>query len=476
MFKSRIILLLFITAVCASCHSAVKDDQSTQTPPPEGSEGTAETYSDELQLETKTFEVSDENILNPERGLYDWIDLLDSGDDYSDIRQKGYTLAYVRPELAAFRNSSISAGFLQLLKDGLGRVRKAGIKIILRFRYDDNEDATLSKILEHIAQLKPVLEENADVIAAMQAGFIGKWGEWHSSSYGLDNAPSRKQVLDALLGALPASRMVQLRTPKFKTEYLGTSDPLTEAGAFGGSAAARIGHHNDCFLASATDMGTYPSSEIDKWKDYIAADAQFTPLGGETCAVNPPRSDCDTATSEMAKLHWSFINISYKEDVILGWKTEGCFNDIEKNLGYRFVLSEASWDKEVKGVLHLKVKMNNNGYAALFNERPIYAVINGPQCYEAKLISDPRKWGSGAASEFSTTIKLPDAVKAGQYSLALWLPDPSTTLEKDPRYAIRFANKDIWNDANGYNVLTTSLNVLSAASSGTTEAEFKECE
>lgn len=55
--------------------------------------------------------------------------------------------------------------------------------------------------------------------------------------------------------------------------------PLAEASAFDGSDAARVGHHNDCFLASDDDWGTY-EDPIDDWKAFIAQEGRFTPVGG----------------------------------------------------------------------------------------------------------------------------------------------------------------------------------------------------
>ena len=46
--------------------------------------------------------------------------------------------------------------------------------------------------------------------------------------------------------------MIALRTPRQKTDLYGAT-PLTAAEAFTGSPRARIGAHNDCFLASITD-------------------------------------------------------------------------------------------------------------------------------------------------------------------------------------------------------------------------------
>lgn len=65
------------------------------------------------------------------------------------------------------------------------------------------------------------------MIATVQVGFVGTWGEWYySKNYATlvngDYEPTAAQVADrnsivaALLKAVPTNRMVQLRTPTFK--------------------------------------------------------------------------------------------------------------------------------------------------------------------------------------------------------------------------------------------------------------------
>ncbi len=450
---------------------------------------------DEAKIVTisKTFEYSNEELMNPERGFYGWIgttEALDAKKDYLKYRQSGQTLTYVdmqfdKIDANAFRDKPLSNAFLQDLADFFGRVRKAGIKLVFRFCYGDKApDAPLARILEHIGQLKPVLQENADVVAVLQAGFIGYWGEWHHSggvdTYGLDNTPSRAAVLDALLDALPKGGALQVRKPSFKTDHLGTTDPLEVSSAHNGEAGARIGHHNDCFLASDTDMGTYPSSQIDFWKDYIEHDGAFVPVGGETCKLNPPRSDCETAVSEMKRLNWSFINAEYDTNVISSWDAGGCLPDIQRDLGYRFTLEVASWNESTppSGVLTLKATIKNFGYAAPFNERPLYAVLTGAGCYKAKLMADPRFWGGGSQNEIAANIALPSEISDGTYELSLWLPDPGAQLESDPKYSIRFANVGTWDENTGYNILTDSFLIDKNAPKAelASDAPFEPCE
>ena len=72
----------------------------------------------------------------------------------------------------------LDAAFVDSLDAGFERHRKAGIKSLFRFAYDDCSPAdekgtgnyTTSRVLKHIAQLTPVIQRNVDVIAAMYVG------------------------------------------------------------------------------------------------------------------------------------------------------------------------------------------------------------------------------------------------------------------------------------------------------------------
>lgn len=75
----------------------------------------------------------------------------------------------------------------------------------------------------------------------------------------------------------------------------------------------------------------------------------YTPTGRETCQVSPAehRTDCPTALAEMARFHWSYLNYDFYRPDIDRWKTEGCFDEISKRLGYRYRLLNASVDRQV---------------------------------------------------------------------------------------------------------------------------------
>jgi hypothetical protein len=404
-----------------------------------------------------TFDDAADDILNPERGLHGDVDLM--GDpDLAGVRGQGRTLVRSYVRLDAYRDAPIDPTFLDRLDHSFLPLRQAGLKVVLRFAYNfgiGQPDAPESRVLSHVDQLAPVLQRNADVIAVLQAGFIGAWGEWHHSTSGLEAPAAQKNILFALLGALPSSRMVQMRYPPGKLSMFGCT--LAPTDAFTGALPSRVGHHDDCFLAGAGDTGTYPESDPEPTKDYVAAEGRFVPVGGETCAVDPPRSDCATALAELERLHWSYLNGEFMRDVLDGWQAQGCLPEIRRRLGYRLQLSDAWLNRRVApgGIVTLRFTIKNAGYASLYNPRAVYAVLGvGPTRSTALLDGiDPRRWSGGVDATIAVRLRVPASVAPGSYRLALWLPDSDARLRDDPRYAVRLASSAGFSDADGANAI-----------------------
>ena len=462
-------LALALAALAAACTTPLT---------PGGDDGTAHGDDDDDGPTTTppgpmvAFAPSESNadLVNPERGYYTGYKLAEAG-DADRIRTDGFALAISIVNLDAYTSSALPASFLAKLDEGFARARHAGIKLVVRFTYDDvgGADAPKARILGHLDQLAPVLADNADVIAAVQAGLIGKWGEWHSSANGLDNEAARREIIDGLLEAVPASRSVQLRKPTFKNAYTAGAIAATEA--FTDSARARLGHHNDCFLASNTDLGTY-DPPVETWKSYLTADSQYTPMGGETCAVFPVRTSCSVALAELAQFHWTYLNRKYNLDVITSWIAGGCEDEISRSLGYRFALTQVAHSERVApgGVLGLELDIANRGFAVPMNARPVEVVLtSGAVRKVARLTLDARHFTAGATTAVRASLRIPADLAAGTYSLALRLPDAAPTLAADPRYAIQLANDGLWNAATGDNLLTDAL-VIDAAAPGSVDA------
>jgi hypothetical protein len=398
------------------------------------------------------------DVLNPERGIYRYRDQRSLG-SVDGLRAQGYTLIYGRILIDDYVSRDIDGALLAELDAAFAAVRNAGLKVLPRFQYNDDGggvDAPLDRVLAHIDQLAPTIRANSDVIAVFQAGFVGAWGEWHSSTNDLTEPTARKAIFDAILAALPADRMTLSRRPSFKQAAYG--GPLTDASAFSGDPLSRVGHLNDCFVSGPDDVGTY---QIPGERDYAIADSPFVPVGGETCAVYPARSDCAPTLEEMKLLHWTFINTDYHPSVLQGWRSGGCFDTIACRLGYRFALLRHEAPERVrKGeTLSMSVRIVNDGYGRLYNPRPVELVLDGPVRRSFAADVDPRRWAPGVPVDVCLSAVVPSDLPPGTYRLGIALPDTAPALRADSRYAVRLSNGVVWNDATGTNLLSASVSV-----------------
>jgi len=430
---------------------------------------------EEPSLQTITFQPSSADFLNPERGFLRFTDLTNPW-SYGNIRSQGQSLVYGRILANNFRNGPFSQSFLNSIQAGFDAARANGIKVKPRVQYNDDggADAPKSVILGHIQQLKPLWEANKDVIFTMDAGFIGGWGEWHSSTNGLDNNADRTEILTAILDALPSDRMVGIRTPHFKREIFNGSRfsdalKITAANAFDESNLTRVGHLNDCFLASASDFGTYvtPGWSRQDELDYIGGESRFAPQGGETCAQSS-FSNGPNAISEMEQLHTDYMNLDYHPDVIQGWVNDGSFDEISKRLGYRYELQTAGLPDEVKpsGLLEVEFTIDNVGFGELFNPRDVEITLKNNDTGEittAPLQIDPRFWSGGTSNNVQAVLSIPKDQAEGNYTVGIKMPDKDDSLSDDVRYAVRFANNGVWDASTGINVLKTDLQITQSA-------------
>ena len=445
---------------------------------------------------------------NPERGIYRHTEAhatnylpLNLASLQNDRQNQNITLILRMFYLQAFVQSDISPTYLAQMQTDFDTLRTAGLKVIIRFAYTKNlppeppyGDASPTQILRHLEQLQPILQANADVIAAVQAGFIGVWGEWYYTDHFVDDptrpwiispaqhAQRRDVVVETLLDILPETHFVQLRYPASKQIMFGDTTPLEPTEAFSGRALARLAHHNDCFLASDNDLGTYRGDQIEADKAYVAAETRFLPQGGESCRPNPPRTLCPTALAELATFHWSFLNLLYHPDVLTGWADGGCWEEIQRRLGYRLALTQGVYtDQVVPGQpFTIALDLHNEGWAAPFNPRQVALVLRhttDQTIYHTSLPTDPRFWlpEEGPITldyHICTAASLPP----GDYELLLHLPDPHHP--QSAAYAIRLANEGVWEEATGYNHLGHTLTVLGdgATSTHTTAAMLTVCQ
>ncbi|MEQ8471966.1 MAG: DUF4832 domain-containing protein [Marinoscillum sp.] len=464
------------------------------------------------------YEPSTEDFVNPDRGFYKYSQT-NSG-NYNPLSLntlKAYrngvnyggslmpvSLVFRYFVLGDFVDSPISEEYLDNVRADFEIAREAGVKLIPRFTYtvsansgDCSEgficppygDASKEVVLGHIGQLGPIMSENADVLLALQMGFIGTWGENYytdhfgdaSSNAGIhklldENWADRIDVLNALIAALPDEVMVQVRYPQMKQRAIygieapTTSDPLSVSEAFSGSAKSRIGFHNDCLFASGDDFGTYrnygnssssATTDITNLKPYFAEDSKYVVVGGETCSDGySPQNDCSPvgmADTDLRYLHYTYLNADYNNEVNLDWVDGGCMDEIKRNLGYRLVLDSAGLPDEVASgeSLSVSIYISNIGYAAPVKSRPVYLVLrNSSADVKFEFDTDIRFWLSGVS--LTQSFEIPESMASGSYEILLYLPDANSSIEDRPEYAIRLAN-DLWETETGMNNLNHSV-------------------
>ncbi len=399
----------------------------------------------------------------------------------SNAEIDGKTLVQLVYYLPEYRTSDLPESFITKVEADLDRVREVGMKAILRFAYTSDQngsDAPMSSILRHLDQIKPILHHKVGVIACVQAGFIGAWGEWYYSSNHLNNTTAYNQVISKWLEVLPEERCVQVRTPKYKQDFVGSSNPLTLETAFKNTPIARIGHHNDAFMTDDTNMGTY--QDVDKDKRYVAQDALYVPLGGETTKPSGAKmASGKEALAEIQTLHWSFLNDGYYKPLLDNWKTGGYLNQMKKLLGYRLYVSKAEFSEQNApgSDLVLNLTMGNAGTASMYNARPAVIVLvqEGTNSeYEAVSGIDLRTIQPETTTTFKLTFKLPSTIAEGKYKVMMWLPDGNNELKNMPAYAVQLANNNVWNSSTGYNNLGISINIAQSkdAKAGTSSITF----
>jgi hypothetical protein len=422
--------------------------------------------SDGLSLVTYT--ESDADFPNPERGFYIWTEWVPGGetlnpDKLRAMRTQNRSMIIRLYYLAIFRDSDFTESFLNQVEADFEALREAGMKAVIRFRYSKSEsepDAPLDRVLAHLDQLKPVLERNYDVIAVANAGFIGAWGEWHSSHHNLTTVANMRSILYKFMEVLP-ERPIQIRYPQSKLRIFNDNQPITAEEAFDGSYKSRAGHHNDCFLASPTDVGTYRFN-VDWEKNFLSQDTRYVPMGGETCYPRPDageRYHCTTALEELDMMNWSILNSNYSRITLDHWVDEGCMPEVERRLGYRFVLDEGRFSAfaSAGGGLTFQLDLANKGFAQPYNPRGVQVilrdVIDPDNIWEATLPADPRFWQSGNSVNLAYEIGVPQDMPESLYEVMFNLPDPMPQLRHRPEYSIRLGNEDVWDEATGFNSL-----------------------
>lgn len=306
----------------------------------------------------------DPDLMNPERGMYFGVypgeaTIPDpdnpNGPEIPDPRRQSHTLVHGWLYLAEWCNKdliwdpdnpALTSEVLRTYAGELEDARTKGVKVLFRPRYDrrvGNCDVpstctvngtpvfhadTIERQKQHIDAVAAMLADYKDVIAFIQAGYLGNWGEWNTASsggcpaYSPANAPllycctDRNAIIDHMLSAYAAAGIaqdVEIRTPVFAKE-------VVERYSKDDKPAPNIGLHNDCFMSSedsddvpvdGSDSGTYSDffgccpPPCDCCCPQQPCDSTETCDCPQTCCSPPNCGSLENFESEIAARAWA---------------------------------------------------------------------------------------------------------------------------------------------------------------------------
>lgn len=451
---------------------------------------------------------STDAVVNPDCGFYKAIacrlpNSATPSDDFSVAALKEHTATYgvlhFRFGLESFSanaggtDSLISEATLRCLSAILANLRQAGGTAILRFSYDVNgslssstrsPEPSMALIQQHISQLGEVINENLDVVTAVETGMIGPWGEQHTTTLGQQLASPTSGVaytlVNAWLRAVDESRTVNVRRPLYYVLWaqraypdlgitISNLDTKTEALKALGGDAMRVGVFNDGYLGSSTDLGTFTDRAKEvKFLDFLAS---HTLYGGEVVTdrsnvieqvPSTALNDYNTAqyiAEEGYKTHTSYLNIDWNNIVVAAWSqttmqgltgNDAIYNGsdgktfVKNRLGYRLLLQDASSIASCGrgGVTGIRGSIRNVGFGNVVNQTKVTVILreeSGANTYSLASDLDLRKAVSGGALSYELYFRLPASIPSGFYNFYLKCAGGAESPDSTA-HVIRFAN------------------------------------
>lgn len=458
-------------------------------------------------ITTQSFAASSTPVPNPDRGWFRytesvWNDAAGSGFTPLSSADLAASRTGERTELGStIRHSTLvfryyimsymrgvdtlPAAFLTAVSNDFAAARTAGVKLIPRFVYSNDgstgsnsdtagpygTDTTPARTIGHVQQLTATVNAGADVIHAVQTGFIGTWGEWYyTDNWGnkgtLTQADwdNRAKLITAMLGWDPRIKLL-IRYPGIKYRYLREGSGNGWVAPDG--AADRLGFHNDAFLAPFNDYGTYHTfpdgQSVEQLKAYVAAETlRGLPMLGESASSADSGTTYAVGKSRMIAEHWNSLNPLYHPEVLNTW-SQANKDEAGLLMGYRFRVTTATLPTAgpASASVNVTVNLANDGWGAVTMARPLQLVFtSGSTVVTRTLTGDLRTVKPGTTATITSSVQLPSV--EGSYSLHLAMPDPN--LPSREEYAIRLANTTSW--ANGRNGLGVTTTVGSAGEGG----------
>lgn len=390
--------------------------------------------------------------------------------DWEPVRRRGDTLVFRYLYAEKFRDGSpLDKAWLEGIREDLHAVREAGLKVIPRFAYRRGTDPVrrgrpygdsppVDAVLRHVDQLAPVLAEQADVVLAIQQGSYGLWGECCYTDHfatGYDerhvsdrNWADRVRVLDRWVHhTRDAGLPVLVRYSAIRQRYAMSSPAADDL--------ARVGLHDDAFDADADDLGTFSLNlrgPVRAARTESADLALRLPFGGEHASVGARATTRAQIDAVLAADRPTYL---LRPQLPAAWAAHADL--LSRRLGYRLVATgvRVSERPAAGSTVRVEIDIRNDGVAPPVGARDMVVELVRSGRTAAARADDiaMSAFTPGATTTAWVDVDVPSDFPPGTAELRLWLPDRSSRLASDARYAVRLANVGSWRATDGRNVL-----------------------
>lgn len=348
------------------------------------------------------------------------------------------TTDLVEINLKSYADRDIDETALSQFDYILSQYREKKHSVILRLLYDwdgksfDTEPRSIGIVYSHLASLAPVINSYKDTVFVCQGILLGDVGEMHGSY--LLTEKRMRQIPERMAELIDKDIYLSVRTPAQRRYIVSTMEPLKEAEAFRGTLNSRMGLFNDGIFGSEIDLGTYGDTSIKKAKDlnakgtraeetdYQNSLCRYVPNGGEAGGYSN-YSDMPRAFRELKKIHFSYMNRGYSEEVINKWKntvfsvpgtgisTDG-YTAVGLFLGYRPEVTSVK--SALDGFLLvdevISIRLVNRGFAPIYRPATATLTLTGPD---------------GATQSLTESIDLKTFAKDGAVTLRFTMKNSS---------------------------------------------------
>jgi hypothetical protein len=282
-------------------------------------------------------------------------------------------------------------------------------------------------IRKHEQLIRALAERYDDdpLIAYIQLGSLGHWGEWHTR----DEEPGRIEF---------PRRAVSDQYAEHYVDHF-TNKPLLMRRPHAIALEHKMGLFNDAFGKRDATIKEFLDWYTNGYTSWLTQEPEpampdfwtYAPSGGEfsdeTRYVTDAYIDDTILQAKLTHVTWMGPNAPYKEP--LGGKLQNNIDRFLNTIGYRFVIAKETHEQTVRpgGRLHVRAAIVNRGAAPIYYRWPLeIGIVDAAGVLQSKIRSsqDIRTWLPGTR-QVSVDVPVPATLPAGEYTLTAAILDPT---------------------------------------------------